>query len=467
MAIMKMKYRSCRSDGERLIYNFFKDKLPDDFIIWNHLLLVDYQEDGKSEKEIDFIVYHKVSGLTIFEVKDWRVDVIRKISPDYIFLNNNRRTTNPYKIVRHQKDFVMNKLEDCETLLDLPRGHLKLSLNTGLIFPFITLNEWNQLLINLQIKDPNNIKMPPEKILFADNENRESLVVDKNLPAETFNKMRCNHNKELNDIELALLDEIFGNENINIEKELNIISSEPISSIKNVEKGEKKYIPEEDNIKYIKKPSKYINTKQKNESEKTLVFKKYDRDIYFNLGELLIKQKRFEDALSAYKSALNLDPADEVIKYKVNYCQIKLKKRNNIDSLKSKQIKISPKRKIYEKIIDQEEKTLENKMQEIHDLIFPIEDLEIKDSIKGNNTLPENQNEFKNYTNEEEKILNSLINNLENKPGLTKNDLLGLLRVEGFEDISTSRINSILYKNTDTFYYETIENFSTRYWYLL
>ena len=37
MATMKSQRENCRSDGERLIYDFFDSKLSDDFWVWNNI----------------------------------------------------------------------------------------------------------------------------------------------------------------------------------------------------------------------------------------------------------------------------------------------------------------------------------------------------------------------------------------------------------------------------------------------
>jgi len=74
----------CQTDGERLIYDYFRDNLSGEFHVWNNIMLS--HEYGKSE--IDFIVAHKRVGIITISVKDWRIQAIADINTDTVLLSS-------------------------------------------------------------------------------------------------------------------------------------------------------------------------------------------------------------------------------------------------------------------------------------------------------------------------------------------------------------------------------------------
>ena len=88
MALMKTSIDSCKTEGERFVYSFFKGSLSEDFIIWSNIELNVFSGNYNSSTEIDFILFQKDIGLLILSIKDWRINQISKISSKEIIVNN-------------------------------------------------------------------------------------------------------------------------------------------------------------------------------------------------------------------------------------------------------------------------------------------------------------------------------------------------------------------------------------------
>jgi len=65
MVIARTSVEDCITPGEKLIFTFFKNKLPDDYMFWNNLEITygDQSDSTRRDRELDFLVYHDDLGL--------------------------------------------------------------------------------------------------------------------------------------------------------------------------------------------------------------------------------------------------------------------------------------------------------------------------------------------------------------------------------------------------------------------
>ena len=56
MAIARTSIEDCVTEGERLIFAFFKDKLPDEYMFWSNLEITygGQSDSDRKERELDF-----------------------------------------------------------------------------------------------------------------------------------------------------------------------------------------------------------------------------------------------------------------------------------------------------------------------------------------------------------------------------------------------------------------------------
>ena len=73
MAKMYTQLNGSETDGEKLLYNKFKNSLEDSFLVWHNIVL-----PGKG-RELDFIILHPTYGLWVVEVKDWVLSQITDV----------------------------------------------------------------------------------------------------------------------------------------------------------------------------------------------------------------------------------------------------------------------------------------------------------------------------------------------------------------------------------------------------
>ena len=65
------------TSGERRWAERLQDKLEDDYLLWWDVPI------GPKQTRPDFVVLHPRRGALILEVKDWRLDTIRRATREY------------------------------------------------------------------------------------------------------------------------------------------------------------------------------------------------------------------------------------------------------------------------------------------------------------------------------------------------------------------------------------------------
>ncbi len=130
------------TEGERLFYRFMETAaLPNDqFFCW-------YTPDIKGN-EPDFILYSKMTGLVVFEVKDWTLEQIIAANPhSFTLIVNNRRTVrkNPYRQAQAYVHEIFDLIRADGQLVAKDPKHLgrpKIPIDCGVVFPNINKFEY-------------------------------------------------------------------------------------------------------------------------------------------------------------------------------------------------------------------------------------------------------------------------------------------------------------------------------------
>jgi hypothetical protein len=114
--------------GERRFAERLESKLDDDYLAWYDVPI------GPQQAHPDFVVLHPSRGLLILEVKDWRLDTIRRATKQTweILANGQpKNTINPIEQARHYAHQVVDALSRDKQLVNL-EGWAK----GGLCFPW-------------------------------------------------------------------------------------------------------------------------------------------------------------------------------------------------------------------------------------------------------------------------------------------------------------------------------------------
>jgi len=154
--------------GERAFYRFLQTcAKPDDrYIAW-------YQPDIAGH-EPDFILYAQDVGLVIFEVKDWSLDQIIDADPQFFTLyieGKEERRKNPVQQIRDYFGRVMDKIKKDGHLVSKDShtyGQVKVTVNSGIVFPNINKHEYEQKGLHHVI--------PSERIFFWDDFHPQSPI---------------------------------------------------------------------------------------------------------------------------------------------------------------------------------------------------------------------------------------------------------------------------------------------------
>lgn len=156
--------------GERIFYRFLQRcAQPDDkYIAW-------YQPDIAG-REPDFILYAHDAGLVIFEIKDWALDQIVDADPQFFTLRiegKEERRKNPLYQIREYFGEVMDKIKKDGHLVSKDAhsyGQVKVTVNSGIVFPNINKHEYEQKGLQHVI--------PSERIFFWDDLHPQSPICE-------------------------------------------------------------------------------------------------------------------------------------------------------------------------------------------------------------------------------------------------------------------------------------------------
>lgn len=88
--------------------------LEDDYLCWYELPM------GRRQRYSDFIILHPLRGLLLLEVKDWKLDTIRrmdKVSATILTSQGLKTVSNPLEQVRQCAYQLVNRLEKAPQLV--------------------------------------------------------------------------------------------------------------------------------------------------------------------------------------------------------------------------------------------------------------------------------------------------------------------------------------------------------------
>lgn len=132
------------SSGERRFAQRLEGKLEDDYLCWFNVPV------GPSGLRPDFIVLNPQSGLIVLEVKDWRLDTIRKIDPEEVTLVTNSGLANTKNPLAQARDYAIAVADILKTDAQLIhaegryRGKLLLPWTFGVVLTNISRKEFDE-----------------------------------------------------------------------------------------------------------------------------------------------------------------------------------------------------------------------------------------------------------------------------------------------------------------------------------
>jgi len=185
--------------GEKRVARRLASLLEDDYLVWYDIPV------GKKQRYPDFIILHPSRGLLFLEVKDWKLDTIKKLTKtDATLLTYKGEVTKPHPLeqVRQCAYTVINLLTNDPSLCQ-PTGPYKGNLITpygwGVIFTDITRKQMQKSLPD----DAREIILPDHLTMYKDD-------ISENTDAETFQQKLWNmfHYQFDNNLTLPQIDRI-------------------------------------------------------------------------------------------------------------------------------------------------------------------------------------------------------------------------------------------------------------------
>ena len=130
------------TSGERRWAERLQDKLEDDYLLWWDVPI------GPKQTRPDFVVLHPRRGALILEVKDWRLDTIRRATREYFEIapdGTPKVVMSPLQQARHCAIQVVNALERDPQLVQGAgpyQGKLAFPWGHGVVFTHITRKQF-------------------------------------------------------------------------------------------------------------------------------------------------------------------------------------------------------------------------------------------------------------------------------------------------------------------------------------
>ena len=155
--------------GEKRLARRLEALLDDDYLCWYDIPV------GRKNRYPDFIILHPARGLLFLEVKDWRLENIKKISKHRVELltNNGKITTpNPIEQARQCAYQVIDMLA-ADSQLVVPEGEyqgkLKFPYGYGVVFTHINQAQLNKALT------PDGMSVLPDHLVLCKDEIPENI----------------------------------------------------------------------------------------------------------------------------------------------------------------------------------------------------------------------------------------------------------------------------------------------------
>lgn len=132
------------TSGERRFGQRLESLLEDNYLVWYDIPI------GRQRRYPDFILLYPSRGLLFLEVKDWKIDTLRSMTPERaeIVTNEGLKTvSNPLQQARQCSFTAINQLERDPQLTQTNtryKGKLCFPYGHGVVFPNITRRQWNE-----------------------------------------------------------------------------------------------------------------------------------------------------------------------------------------------------------------------------------------------------------------------------------------------------------------------------------
>ena len=150
--------------GERRLGQRLETLLEDDYTVWYDIPL------GRQRRYPDFIVLHPGRGLLFLEVKDWKPDTLRRLTPTHADIHTHtglKTVSNPLEQARQYGLVAINRLQRDDHLkqTDGPfKGRLCFPWGYGVVFPNITRKQWNEMIGDAE----QDLVLPPHRLICKD-----------------------------------------------------------------------------------------------------------------------------------------------------------------------------------------------------------------------------------------------------------------------------------------------------------
>ncbi|HEY7774262.1 MAG TPA: 3'-5' exonuclease [Marinagarivorans sp.] len=135
---------SSATPGERRFGRRLEQLLEDDYTVWYDIPV------GRQRRYPDFIVLHPARGLLFLEVKDWKINTLKRIDPQQATLETSsgqKIVANPLEQARQYANATVNQLVRDPQLINHVgrfRGNLSFPYGYGVVFTHITRSQWDK-----------------------------------------------------------------------------------------------------------------------------------------------------------------------------------------------------------------------------------------------------------------------------------------------------------------------------------
>lgn len=150
--------------GERRLGQRLETLLEDDYTVWYDIPL------GRQRRYPDFIVLHPGRGLLFLEVKDWKPDTLRRLTPTHADIHTPtglNTVSNPLEQARQYGLVAINRLQRDDHLKQTSgpfQGRLCFPWGYGVVFPNITRKQWNEMIGEAE----QDLVLPPHRLICKD-----------------------------------------------------------------------------------------------------------------------------------------------------------------------------------------------------------------------------------------------------------------------------------------------------------
>ena len=150
--------------GERRLGQRLESLLEDDYTVWYDIPL------GRQRRYPDYIILHPGRGLLFLEVKDWKLDTLKCLTPRdaEIYTQQGLKTvSNPLEQARQCALVAINRLQRDPHLMQTDgrfKGNLCFPWGYGVVFPNITRKQWNEAIDEAD----QELVLPPHRLICRD-----------------------------------------------------------------------------------------------------------------------------------------------------------------------------------------------------------------------------------------------------------------------------------------------------------